>query len=395
MIILFLIVAMAIAIFYLVLNAQELPGTWKFIIIAIEMLIVSQIFIRRYKLSSELGLVLIKSKKSLDTIDNLAKRKEIFNFLADIGNSIAYGLLSLVIMKKHTAIKTLVCGLILLGLLTFLVGPTAFVFLFQVLHVGSVDKTTISTMSQDTDIGLYVIAGILLVGGLFLFILFGILFYGAVIIMDIFSTVTQGTAFTTEPGGTFLLPGINLPFFEGILALIVVLVVHESAHAVLTRIAKIRLLSSGIVLFGIIPMGAFVEPDEHELGKLDDVRQTRVLIAGSTSNLMTSIIFFILFVGFVLIVNASGIGPVEYTTTLGIGEYTFDLVLAPIKFIYMTLGLIFALNFIVGAINLLPLPLFDGYRIIDVNMKNKYIVKGLMYITLAFFILNFVPWFLK
>jgi len=62
-------------------------------------------------------------------------------------------------------------------------------------------------------------------------------------------------------------------------------------------------------------------------------------------------------------------------------------------FIKTTLMLTFALNFIVGAVNLLPLPVFDGYRIIETNIKNKLVVRAIMYVALIFFALNFLPWF--
>ena len=55
--------------------------------------------------------------------------------------------------------------------------------------------------------------------------------------------------------------------------------------------------SSGIVLFGIIPIGAFVEPDEQEL-KNRRYKTSGVIVAGSTANLISCILFFILFLDF-------------------------------------------------------------------------------------------------
>ena len=142
------------------------------------------------------------------------------------------------------------------------------------------------------------------------------------------------------------------------------------------------MLSSGIVLFGIIPVGAFVEPDEKQLEKMEKTKQTRVLVAGSSSNLIVSIIAFVLFAMLAITANKFSLMSVSY--------------LAPIiKFLYITLGLTYTLNFVVGTINLLPLPFFDGYRIIDANLENRVIVRGLMYLTLAAFIMNFIPWLFK
>jgi membrane-associated protease RseP (regulator of RpoE activity) len=391
MIILLLIIAVAVGLFYIILNMQDLTGVWKFLLVFVEMVLVGQILIRRYKLPSELGLILLKSKKGIRMIEGLAKHKGIFNFFADVGNSIAYGLLSLVIMKRRS-VAPLIIGLLLLGFIFFLVAPSSFFILFEILGLDAADKS-VSTSLESIGFGLSLVSLILLAGGLFLFILFGIVFYGSVITINLFKKVFLGTEFAMSPGATFLLPGVNLPLFEGLIALVVVLIVHEGAHAVLARIGKIPLLSSGIVFFGIIPVGAFVEPDEKKLSKLDDVKQTRVLAAGSTSNFITSCIFFLAFAVFALSANFLGVIQVEYTEAASLDGLVLDVVVAPFNFIYTTLGLIFALNFIVGAVNLLPLPLFDGYRIVDVNVKNKTIVKALMYATLVFFILNFVPHF--
>lgn len=381
MIILLLTIIVALGLFYAILQL-DISGTEKFFLVVVEMILVSQIFIKRYKMPSEIGLVLIKSKKGLEVIESFAKKKQLFNFMADVGNVMAYGLISRIVMKGGS-VKSLITGLILLAFISFLVAPTAFVFLFQVIKIGDVEKT-VSTLTDDADLGFIIISAILLLGGLALFMVSMIILYGGIILNAIIQTFVFGVDMVSDlvPGGTFLLPGINLPLFEGILALVVVLIVHEGAHAVLTRIAKIRLLSSGIVLFGIIPMGAFIEPDEKKLEELDELRQTRVIVAGPTFNLVTSLVSFVLFLGLAFLIK-------NY-------EIAENAIYGPVvNFIYITMGLVFSLNFIVGAVNLLPLPLFDGYRLVDINVKNKNIVKAMMYITLFFFIMNFVPWLFR
>jgi len=447
MIILLLIIAAALGLFYAILQFS-IPGLWKFVLVVLEMVLVSQLLIRLYKVPNELGLLLIKSKRGIQAIDAMAKRIGLFNFMADTGNAACYGLLSLVLMRKSNSVASLIAGLVVLAFVTFVVAPYAFVFLFEVLRIGSVSQSVTSVVSG-TDYGLLAIGAILLIGGLFLFMLAGIVLYGGIVFVALVKTLFLGTnaIAATSSGGTFLLPGINLPFFEGIIALIVVLVVHEGAHAVLTKIAKVPLLSSGVVFFGIIPIGAFVEPDEKKLERVDAPRQTRVLVAGSTANLLTCVAFFLLFVAFsigtqdfrdqgYLVLSGMAPGTVIHSidgTAVNLENFTapvlpknsevtletnygsvvkatdaqgkMGILIEPVtkstitaeftvpglEFIYTTLGLIFALNFVVGAVNLLPIPLFDGYRIIDVNVKNKAIVTALTYVTLAFFILNFVP----
>ena len=291
---------------------------------------------------------------------------------------------------------------------------------------------------------------------MFFVLLASILMYGVVVLGALSSTVFSGTTAIqdTNPGATFLLPGINIPFLEGIIALLVILVVHEGAHAILGKMARVPILSSGVVLFGVLPVGAFVEPDEEYLKKIEKSKQTRVLVAGSTANLITSVIVFIIFVGFMfsafaLNLNERGLlvatgdlsgtlqkgdmiyklngedalgyknisiqknstvalstnrGDISLKTNgdgkMGITFYPLNggsLIFAKFKygfldFIYLTLGLIFALNFVVGTINLLPLPFFDGYRILELNAPHPLIAKAFMIITLVAFLMNFVPW---
>jgi len=378
MIALLLLVLLAAIFFYIILNA-DIPGLWKFFIIFAEMAVVGRILIKRYKLPSELGLILIKSKYGMQIIEDLAKKQKMFIFMTEIGNVIAYGLASRLFIKDGS-IKSTVIGLALLGFIVALVAPTAFVFLFEVIKIGSTGKVT----AISGDAGYFpIIVGLgLLIGGLTLFIISAIIFYGGVVLSGMINEYVFGieTLSNIAPGGTFLLPGINLPLFEGIIALIIIMAVHEGSHAALTRMARVRLLSSGIVLFGIIPVGAFIEPDEEQLSKVHGIKQSRVLIAGPTANLLAAILFFIIFFGMTLFIKSTDV--LEY-------EIVKDIV----KFVYITCGLTFALNFVVGAVNLLPLPLFDGFRLIDVNIKNKLIVNGLMYLTLFFFLLNFLPWF--
>ncbi|MBD3210066.1 hypothetical protein GF318_01675 [Candidatus Micrarchaeota archaeon] len=381
MILLLAIVALAIGVFYGVLQL-DVPGAWKFGLVFIEMVIVGRVLIKRYKLPSELGMILLKSRIGIELIEKMAKNKQAFHFMTDVGNILAYGLSSMVIMKRSNAASLLV-GLVLLAFISVLVAPSAFLFLVQVIQIGATEKS-IALLSDNPDLGLLAISAVLLFGGLAFFILFGIIFYGGTILYAVIESLFLGADSISQisPGGTFLLPGVNLPLVEGILALLAVIVVHEGCHSILTRIARVPLLSSGIVLFGIIPVGAFIEPDEEKLAKVNDLKQTRVIIAGPTANLIASVVFFIIFAGIALLINGSGMP--EEGILAGVARFT-----------YMTLGLTFALNFIVGAINLLPLPVFDGFRIFDINVKNKRIVNALMYVTLIFFVLNFLPWLFR
>ncbi len=92
------------------------------------------------------------------------------------------------------------------------------------------------------------------------------------------------------------IPGVNpvIPLWEGILGLAVAIVVHEFSHGILTRLGRLSVKSMGI-LFLIVPIGAFVEPDEDELKKAPRRVRMRVYSAGPSANIMWGLVFALIF----------------------------------------------------------------------------------------------------
>ncbi len=91
-----------------------------------------------------------------------------------------------------------------------------------------------------------------------------------------------------------VIPGVNpfVPLWYGIIALIVTLVVHEGGHGILGLANKMRLKSLGL-LVAVIPIGAFVEPDEDDLMKSPRRSRLRVYAAGPAVNFLVG--FIVLF----------------------------------------------------------------------------------------------------
>ena len=90
----------------------------------------------------------------------------------------------------------------------------------------------------------------------------------------------------------FTIPGgIHLPLVEGLIALFIVIVIHEFSHGVVSKVYDIPINSSGFVMFGPIP-GAFVEPDEDKLEESSSHTQLSIYSAGPFSNFL---LFFVLF----------------------------------------------------------------------------------------------------
>lgn len=102
------------------------------------------------------------------------------------------------------------------------------------------------------------------------------------------------------PGIEFVivLPGINpiLPLefiWFIIIAFVVALVVHEFSHGILTLASKLKVKSLGL-LYLIVPLGAFCEPDEEQLKNTKTSNRMRVYAAGPTSNFVVVLIAILL-----------------------------------------------------------------------------------------------------
>jgi membrane-associated protease RseP (regulator of RpoE activity) len=153
--------------------------------------------------------------------------------------------------------------------------------------------------------------------------------YGNVSIVFCFVTMVLMTAlmvmtawlvfgFTAEqrnalpgPEMALVLPGINpiLPLeYLGyvLLGLIVAIIVHEFSHGILTLVDKLKVKSLGI-LYLIVPIGAFCEPDDEEVKKTSILSRMRIYAAGPAANFVVVLICILLFSG----VCMSAVQPVD------------------------------------------------------------------------------------
>ncbi len=104
----------------------------------------------------------------------------------------------------------------------------------------------------------------------------------------------------TPPGVTLLVPGVTVPW-EALFAIAVLAIVHEVAHGVLCVIERIPLKASGVLLFGFLPVGAFVEPDEKKFEEKSVHVRRRMLVAGSLAN----VLFFFVFLALAQVAGAA------------------------------------------------------------------------------------------
>ena len=101
---------------------------------------------------------------------------------------------------------------------------------------------------------------------------------------------------SATPSELLLIPGITptIPLFWGLIGLIVALVVHEYGHGILSRAHGMRVRSFGLLIVGLIPIGAFAEPEGSELLRAPRKERQRVFAAGPAVNIYGGFLCFLI-----------------------------------------------------------------------------------------------------
>ena len=105
-----------------------------------------------------------------------------------------------------------------------------------------------------------------------------------------------------QPQNFLIIPGVNdfLPLSvapEIVAGLAGAMVIHEGAHGLLCRVEDIDIESMGLVFFALLPVGAFVEPDEEATQEASRGARARMFAAGVTANTVLTIVVFALLFG--------------------------------------------------------------------------------------------------
>ena len=112
--------------------------------------------------------------------------------------------------------------------------------------------------------------------------------------------VPQLLVHTPEPTGIYdprnilAIPGVNqaIPITAAVfIGLLFTIVIHEFGHAILARVEDMRVRSMGL-LVAVIPIGAFVEPDEEDVEAAKGMPKIRMFGAGITNNIVAGLICF-------------------------------------------------------------------------------------------------------
>jgi Zn-dependent protease len=125
----------------------------------------------------------------------------------------------------------------------------------------------------------------------------------------------------TEGGLDSAIPVFYVPFMYWIIALFVLVVVHEFAHGVVSERFNVNIKSSGFAFGGLIlPImpAAFVEPDEKQLNKKPWWQKVAVMGAGSTSNFIFGFLFLLvsLFIANPLIENTMELENIKFNDVM-------------------------------------------------------------------------------
>ncbi|MCX8167220.1 MAG: site-2 protease family protein [Candidatus Micrarchaeota archaeon] len=385
MLIIFMIAAIIVTLFTYLFKVESIPGIFKIGIVIITLYMISLSIAKMFNSHSSFGIVMVRSKKYNAIIEEIAKKfKYTFMFFADISIVMAFGVFSYFLIKENKKIIIPV-GLILTLLVNFFVIPFIFPLTTQLISAREISEYQQQAQTQRPNLT----ASLILFG---LSVLFGyvtssfiLLALQSLLIIDLFIKAlnNQISADKITPGAVPVIPGVTIPLIEGIIALAIILVVHESAHGIIARIHEIEIKSTGLVFFGPIPIGAFVDADEQTLFKKDSVTVSRVVASGPVSNLLLSLIVLMILISFNIL---------AFFIVSSIPELKNDLIFkTPYEFIFKTLGLLVLLNFMIGFINMIPVPFFDGSHLVNHTIPNEFVRKVIVYSSLAMFVLAVIP----
>lgn len=109
----------------------------------------------------------------------------------------------------------------------------------------------------------------------------------------------QGAALILPTAGGFEYPTsaiLGVPFWFWLVSIFVVLTVHEPMHAIFSRLAGVPVKSWGIMTFLVVPLGAFVDPDERKISRLKVMQKLKIFAGGSFGNFLTAGVFLLLII---------------------------------------------------------------------------------------------------
>ena len=284
-------------------------------------------------------IFMIRTKYGLELLDKAAQLSpRLWRFIADFAVVFSFGGLGAWYVSKHRRIEPILSVIYLPAALAYLLSDglsfssviltiilfimviitaarrnviasnSAFAFGFIAFFLlalkfipalsGMGSGNTMVVAPQIASIILLIFIGVI---GLPALLIGGLVFQGLLIVTGQSNVAGVSPILPSEKDGQIGLspPGEGYDFFfipiqYALIAFAVLLLVHEFAHGVLSRVENIKVKSAGLLTFGPFPIGGFVEPDEEELKKEGGIKNMRISAMGSFANFTTAFVFIIL-----------------------------------------------------------------------------------------------------
>jgi membrane-associated protease RseP (regulator of RpoE activity) len=137
--------------------------------------------------------------------------------------------------------------------------------------------------------------------GLAAVVLVGVLFALVLAAVTTLANPPEPSA-VSQPSNVLVIPGVNdfLPLSvapEIVTGLFVGIVVHEFGHGLMCRVEDIEVASMGVALLAVLPVGAFVEPEQESQEAADRGAKARMFAAGVTNNFLVVVVTLALLFG--------------------------------------------------------------------------------------------------
>jgi membrane-associated protease RseP (regulator of RpoE activity) len=256
---------------------------------------------RALSLTGSSGLYLLAGKRGLSFIDRISKHNRAFwSSMAMWGFVLGFGVLSYPLMRGKLSKKLFAFGMLSLVVIFVFVAPYLG-YALQFINISMIQGSVSTTAPTHTSILTYVLGAVTALFGFSGFAILSMLYSAANIIGSIGSYTVgvlsgvQGASLSGQvPGVVPIIPGIDIPLVAGIISLVILLTVHELSHGILSRLSRVRLKSMGLLMFGILPIGAFVEPDDKMIKRLAPHQQISIFSAGVAANFVAMLVFFVL-----------------------------------------------------------------------------------------------------
>lgn len=217
---------------------------------------------------------IIKSKAGIKTFEKLQKYGKFIDLFSSFGIMMGFGAIGVdylvreKIQKKWKRIIIFIISTIILSGINYLIFPT-----WEIAIIG----------------GAFGLAGA---------VVSALIGYSWTIIDSLFIS-KQAVCAGVAP----IIPGVSIPGvpitapLHAWISFVIILVLHEGMHGLTAMRQKIKVDSTGIVLAGILPIGAFVEPNQEQFVKAKDKEKLKILSAGPMANIATYfVIIFMLLV---------------------------------------------------------------------------------------------------